>query len=54
MRYCFENLGLTARGGCRILKIARTIADLDGDADVSVSHMKEAVFFRNTDEGGAI
>ncbi len=54
MRYCFENLGLTARGGCRILKIARTIADLDGDADVNVSHMKEAVFFRNTDEGGAI
>ena len=50
MKYCFENLGLTARGGCRILKIARTIADLDGDADVCVSHMKEAVFFRNTDE----
>ena len=45
---------MTARGGYRLLKIARTIADIDGDDEVKTSHLQEAAYFRNSDEGGAI
>ncbi len=54
MKYCFSELSMTARGGYRLLKIARTIADIDGDDEVRTSHLQEAAFFRNSDEGGAI
>ena len=54
MEDCFTRLSLTARGSYRVLKIARTIADLDGDQDVNVRHLEEAVFFRNADGGGAV
>lgn len=54
MEDCFTRLSLTARGSYRVLKIARTIADLDGDKDVNVRHLEEAVFFRNADGGGAV
>ena len=40
---------MSARGSIRVLRIARTIADLDGDENVGVKHLKEAVFFRNAD-----
>lgn len=54
MKYCFSELRMTARGGYRLLKIARTIADIDGDDEVKTSHLQEAAYFRNSDEGGAI
>lgn len=44
-----RRLGLSARAHTRILRIARTIADLDGDADVRVEHLAEAVNLRNLD-----
>ena len=44
-----RRLGLSARAHTRILRIARTIADLDGDADLRVEHLAEAVNLRNLD-----
>jgi magnesium chelatase family protein len=41
-----ERMGLTARGYHRVLRVARTIADLDGSADVRKPHIAEAISFR--------
>ena len=49
MKNVFERMGLTARSHDRILRVARTIADLDGDADISAVHLAEAIQYRNTD-----
>lgn len=43
-----ERFGLTARGYHRVLRVARTIADLDGSADVRLPHLAEAVGYRLT------
>ena len=42
-------MGLTARSHDRVLRLARTIADLEGEADISAAHLAEAVQYRNTD-----
>ncbi len=44
-----DKLGLSARAYNRILKIARTIADLEGEPDIKVDHISEAVQYRNLD-----
>jgi magnesium chelatase family protein len=49
MRRAFDSLGLTARSYDRILRVARTIADLDGAADISPGHLAEAVQYRTFD-----
>jgi magnesium chelatase family protein len=46
-----ERLGLTARGYHRVLKIARTIADLDAHHAVAASHVAEALRFRGPELG---
>ncbi|MFN3721540.1 MAG: YifB family Mg chelatase-like AAA ATPase [Paracoccaceae bacterium] len=41
-----DRMGMTARGYHRVLRVARTIADLDGSAQVRLPHVAEAVSFR--------
>ncbi|SFP50668.1 magnesium chelatase family protein [Oscillibacter sp. PC13] len=49
MKAAFSRMGLSARSHDRILRVARTIADLDGAADIGPDHLAEAISFRNTD-----
>jgi len=49
MRTAITRLGLSARAYHRVLKIARTIADLDGDGDISTAHVSEAIQYRSLD-----
>ena len=49
LQQSFEKLNLTARAYNRILKVARTIADLAGSADIKVQHVAESLQFRTLD-----
>lgn len=46
IRGAYDRLGLTARSYDRILRVARTIADLDGAEDIAVHHLAEALQYR--------
>ncbi len=45
----YETMELTVRGYYRILRVARTIADLEGSGRVTIEHLMEAVYYRTLD-----
>lgn len=49
LREAYERLNLTARAGTRIIKVARTIADLEGASQIKAEHVAEAVQYRSLD-----
>ena len=49
LEQAMHELALSARAHHKILRVSRTIADLDGVPDVSVAHVSEAIQYRNLD-----
>ena len=49
LKKAFDKMGLTARATTRILKVARTIADLAGERNILPVHIAEAIQYRNAE-----
>lgn len=51
MKMAFDRLNLSARGYYKILKVARTIADLEGSINIKEGHLSEAIIYKTIDKG---
>ncbi len=49
LRHSVEEMGLSARAHDKILRVARTIADVAGEASINETHLAEAIGYRSLD-----
>ena len=49
LELAIDKFGLSARAYTRILKVARTIADLEGKENIEAAHLSEAIQYRSLD-----
>jgi magnesium chelatase family protein len=49
LRNAMDDMGLSARAHDKILRISRTLADLDGSENINVNHLSEAINYRTLD-----
>lgn len=49
LQHCVDRLGMSARAHARILKVARTIADLEASESITTAHLSEAINYRVLD-----